>query len=40
MAPLTTSGSTAKIACYSDKAGTTAFDTHLIAIKLGSVNGS
>jgi hypothetical protein len=39
-APLTTTGSTVDIECYSDQAGTGVYDTHLIAIKLGSVSGT
>jgi hypothetical protein len=40
MAPLTTTGSTVSVECDSDTATTIAADTHIIAIKLGSVSGA
>jgi hypothetical protein len=40
VAPLTTSGSTVSIVCLGQDANSTAFFTHLAAIKLGSVTGS
>jgi hypothetical protein len=41
-APLVTAGSTVDIECYSDDTGPDpgVYDTHLVAIKLGSVTGS
>jgi hypothetical protein len=40
MAPLTSTGSTVDIDCFSNDAGSTAYDTHLVAIKVGSVTGT
>ncbi len=39
-APLTTSGSTVSVVCASNENDAQASNTHLIAIKLGAVNGS